>query len=41
MIKGMLYIFKELFGFIFVEIDGDERAKLLSMSLQISEDARC
>jgi metallopeptidase MepB len=30
-IEGMLGIFEELFGFVFVEIDGEERAKLSGM----------
>jgi metallopeptidase MepB len=30
-IEGMLNIFEELFGFVFVEIDGEERTKLSGM----------
>ena len=32
-IEGMLNIFEELFGFVFVEITGEERTKLSGMSL--------
>src|ERR1700693_1319723 len=30
-IEGMLHIFEELFGFVFVEIEGEDRTKLSSM----------
>jgi metallopeptidase MepB len=29
-VAGMLHIFEELFGFVFVEITGEDRAKLSS-----------
>ena len=30
-IEGMLHIFEELFGFVFVEIEGEDRTKLSSI----------
>jgi metallopeptidase MepB len=36
-IEGMLNIFEELFGFVFVEITGEERAKISCKWLQTSQ----